>query len=188
MASDVTVKGSTLLYTIKWIKKNHDVQTFEQILAALPEETRKHVQGALVGAMFPVTDLCLFLEAIKKVIAPNDPEINYRIGHASFNDAFSIVYKVFLKFGSPEFVLEKATLLWKNFSASGTLSCPELAPGRAVLRMVDFPYHHPEFCQQRLRGGFQAVIELCGVKIKESRHPTCCLRGDPYCEWLYNWK
>jgi hypothetical protein len=56
------------------------------------------------------------------------------------------------------------------------------------MSLTDFPYRNPDYCGQRLRGWFQATLELSWCEITRSSHTACTSTGSPYCEWRFEWK
>ena len=188
MAELITVKGSYIVYTLKYLAANYPENVVDAILEGVSSKARQTIKMTLVGTQCPITTLGELLDAIQMVLGKDNPSINYVIGKETFKMTFSSVYKLFLRFGNPHYVLEKSATLWSSFCSAGKLSCAERTPKRAILRLTDFPYKHEQYCAQRLRGGFEAILELCGCQIEISNHSKCRSKNADCCEWIFTWK
>ncbi len=188
MDSPITVKGSYLVYTLKYLSQTYPEGVVEEILARLSAKAKADLRVTMVGSQCPITTLFEMLDAILAVLGKKDPNINYVIGKETFKMTFSAIYKLFLRFGNPHYVLEKTATLWSSFNSGGKLACAERMPKRAILRLTGFPLKHEQYCAQRLRGGFEAILELCGCQIAMSSHTKCICKGADCCEWTLTWK
>lgn len=187
MLSGIEVKGSIAHYTLKYLNREHDQTVIDNIYAAMSKPAVQAIKTVLVGNAIPIEYVMELLHAIRKVLGGDDPNINFKVGLESFKLAFSLVYKVFIRLGNPHFILNKTAKVWRNFNNAGTLECIDEGKNKAIFRLKDFDFKDTEYCEQRLRGGFQAVLELCGCKVKSCTHTYCTSRGDPHCEWELIW-
>jgi hypothetical protein len=188
MQSGVKIKGSALGNTFKYLKEKHGIEVHDKVVQGIPEQVRKDIVAALPSSWYPVEyvgDLCA---SIRAVLGPSDPEINFKISRESAKATFNLVYKVFFKLGSPQYIIGKVAAVWSTLADKGSLTIHEKGDKYLVLRLLDFPYRNPEYCAQRLRGWFHAPLELSGCMITESRHTVCTSQGGPYCEWKIAWR
>jgi hypothetical protein len=172
---------------MKFLRRKFGQDTVDRITARMSEEARKTSSTALVGSMYPIEHLGELIDAVAAELGIENPEINFRIARESFKTTFSLLYKILLKFGNPHFILKRTDAVWRKFASAGNLKCVEESDGRAVVRLTNFDFENEELCSQRLRGGFQALLELSGCKVIDAQHSACRVRGDPYCEWLFTW-
>ena len=184
----VTVKGSGLGNTQKYIREKYGQAVLDKVYAAMAEPARTEVAKSLATAWYPVEHIADFIRAIKSVIGPNDQDINFKISNESAKYTFSLIYKVFFKLGSPQFIMGKVSSVWSTLCSGGKLEITDKSDKHLVLRLSDFAYRDPEYCGQRLRGWFQAPLELSGCQIVENRHTACASKGASYCEWRIAWK
>lgn len=187
MASGIQVKGSGFVHTLDYLEAEYGVEVVQDIYGAMTPEGARTVKRALVMTMYPVEFVGEFLDAIKAVLGRQDPEINFKINLAAARASFSTLYKLFFRLGRPAYIIGKAASVFGRFASEGSLDVVQSDKGLVSLRLTNFSYQHPEFCQHRLRGWYQAPLELSGCHIIASEHPRCVVRGDPYCEWRYRW-
>lgn len=102
------------------------------------------------------------------------------LGALSAEDGLTTLDRIFFKFGSPDFILARAARVWSTYWDSGQMSVVVSEPGHLEMRVVDFPVPSELVCQ-RTRGWIHRAFELMGFR-PEVTHPSCVLRGDPYCQ------
>ncbi|MDF1561490.1 MAG: hypothetical protein P1V51_00520 [Deltaproteobacteria bacterium] len=187
ITSGIQVKGSGFVHTLDYLKAKHGPAAVEAIFAAMSPEAAQTARTALFMTLCPVEHVGEFLDAIKWVLGPDDPEINYKISLASAKQSFSRVYAIFFRLGKPGYIISKAAAVYEKMITQGRLVIVESQKDSVTLRLEGFAYKHPEWCNHRLRGWYQAPLELSGCTIKEAVHHTCVLRGDSNCQWRYRW-
>jgi len=95
------------------------------------------------------------------------------------------IYRFFLKFGYPGFVLGQSAVLWKNYFEGGTLEVVVKEKTHMVVRLVDEIYL-PYTCDLIIGYGERATT-LSGGKDVKLIHPLCKHRGGPYCDFEVSW-
>jgi hypothetical protein len=185
--SGIKVSGGTLFHTMEYLKERYGKDRVDQILARLSPEAQKTAKVALVSSKYSVEYLGELLDGIKATLGDRDPDINWTVGHEGFKAAFSLLYKVVVKVGGPKIIISRANQVWRQFATEGDLEPSEQTEKSATFRLQNFRYVNPELCSKRFLGGFQALLELAGCKITHASHPRCTAKGDPCCEWRYEW-
>lgn len=186
--SGVKVKGSGFAHTMEFIRKQYGKDALERVINALPDESRATIASAMPSFMYPVEYVGDFVAAMKKTLAPNDPDFIFRASVESSKATFSIVYKIFIRLGTPGFIIGKVSSVWSTLCTHGKLEVVEKSDKHLVIRLSDFPYRNTDYCDQRLRGWFQGALETSGCRITENIHTTCTSRGGAFCEWRIRWK
>lgn len=185
--SGIQVKGSGFVHTLDYLEAEYGLEVVQDIYGAMTPEGARTVKRALVMTMYPVEYVGELLDAIKAVLGQQDPEIVYKISLAAAKASFSTLYKIFFRLGRPGYIIGKAASVFDRFTSEGRLEVTESEKKMVSLRLVDFGYQHHGWCNHRLRGWYQAPLELSGCRITESVHHTCVLRGDSHCAWRYRW-
>lgn len=188
MACGIKFNGSGFLNTKTSLLKNHGPEKVERILSTMSTEAQRSARFALASTQYPVEHISEFLAAIKQVLGPDDPELNFKISKQAAKDTFSMLYKLYFKLGKPQAIINKAASIWTNLCNSGRLLVDTPRPRQVVLTLMDFDYIDPEFCGQRLRGWYQAPLELSGCTVTESLHCHCRAFGDSVCRWRFSWR
>lgn len=95
------------------------------------------------------------------------------------------IYRFFLKFGYPGFVLGQSAVLWKNYFEGGVLEVVRKEKSRMIVRLLDDIYL-PYTCDLIIGYGERATT-LSGGKDVTVVHPICKHRGGPHCDFEASW-
>jgi hypothetical protein len=126
-------------------------------------------------------------QAKVKVLGKGDPRfLNQLLGEIAARQ-FRGVYKVLIALASPESILRRADQLWRQYYDCGRLVADRIEPGRAVLRLVDFP-DVPLDHEIILQPYIQRVLELTGAVNVRGEHLACIARGAVECQTLVTWE
>ena len=110
------------------------------------------------------------------------------MGVYSCEEALTGIYKIFLRVGSPEFILRRSSRLFETyFQGVGEMRVVDREKGHAKLEVDPFPGGHPDYCR-RLDGYFETILRLSGAKEIELVHDECGYRGGKICRWTGSWK
>lgn len=183
MGTDIQIAGSMITMTMKHLEAGYSKAGYQAVLEALSHQDREVLLTTNPGQMVPFETFSRLLGAILSTLGRSNQEINFDIGRRVFHESFSTTYKVFLQF-APSIVFRlSVSAAWKKCCTHGELKVFEHDDKSTIIRLLDFSYRDPEFCGQRLRGGFVAIAEIMGYKAVRSAHTACVVKGDKFCEW-----
>ncbi|MFQ5458729.1 MAG: hypothetical protein ACE5FC_09825, partial [Myxococcota bacterium] len=97
------------------------------------------------------------------------------------------VYRFFLRFGNPGFVISQGSIMWKNYYDGGRLQVVARAPEHVVARLLDDRTLPPLTCNLIL-GWAARAITLSGGKDVEATHTACRADGQAYCDFEARWR
>ncbi len=181
------VKGTLVLAAMRFIDERIGPEGRQAILPELREEDRRLLEtGALASAWYPISLLLTLHRLAQKHFGDRFPNIHREIGRAAADYGFTTVYRIFLKVGSPEFILARATSVFAKYYESGTMRVAFSEKGHAICEIAEFADPAPELCD-RIAGFLARTIELSGGKDFRQVHPQCVNRGDPLCRFEGWW-
>jgi hypothetical protein len=186
-SSGVKIKGSGFAPTLEHIQTVYGEARLEQVLARLPGDGRQTLLNALASGWYPVELVGEFMAAIHAELSSEDPQIIRHISRESAKATFGRIYRLFIKMGTPGFIIRRVASVWRTIVSTGTLAVVDQGDHHLVVRLTEFPYRNPDYCGERLTGWFCAPLELSGCEIIEAEHTACTSRGDPHCEWRFRW-
>jgi hypothetical protein len=182
------VKGTALVSTMRFLAERFGDATVAQILARLSAEDRAVLdQELLVSAWYPLPVMLRLMKAAAAELGAQNPDLIKSMGRKSADYGIKTVYRIFIRIGSPQFVVARATRVFASYYDRGTMTAVESRDGHAAVELRDFPDGAPEFCD-RILGWMARTIELSGAKDVRSRHSLCVHRGDPVCRYEGDWK
>jgi len=183
----VRAKGTTFISTIRYFQDKFGPAGYEKICAALPEAGRAQAKsGYLASVWYPFADLIALMKSAQKEFGQTDPKLLWNSGRASADYGINTVYKIFMKVGSPEFMISKALTVFANYYDQGKFVMTVSEPRHAIGEIRDFPEPSAEFCQ-RLQGFFERTLEITGATRIELSHPECKARGSQVCRFEARW-
>jgi hypothetical protein len=182
----IHLKGSAVSATLKYLRLRGADEAYPQILEQLPVGDRERLSRVLASQWIPVETVMRLLETAARVLGEDPQELAFQAGGFAAEDGLTTLYKIFFRFGSPEFILARASRVWSTYWDSGQMSVVVSEPGHLEVRVAEFPVGSELVCQ-RTRGWIHRAFELMGFAPQVS-HPACVLRGDPYCQHRVDWE
>src|SRR5258705_11795443 len=135
----VRIKGSAIKETINQIKSRSGEDALQKILGLLDEETRTICQGEIYSSTwYPLDIFTRFLEIEIKVLADGREEMVTRGSEVVIEKQLRGIYKAFVKFGSPEFVIKRIAAVHAAYFQGVPIAGKLVGQGKAVVRYTEF--------------------------------------------------
>ena len=176
------MRGATVLARIDWIRKHHGLESLERVLAAMPPAKANVIRSAVVASLWIRVDAVMaFIEAIDQVLGRGDLSLVRPLARHAARTNMPLLYRIFYKLGSVEFIMSKAAAVWHAHYDSG-VATSRTVPGGLRFRVTDFATPHRIHCQSFL-GWAEEIISLCGAELVSAREVECRLSGGKVCEF-----
>lgn len=184
----VSIKGSAVHDAVRAIRKRFGEEHYQRITASVDEEARTLLDGALVPtSWYPLDPFLRFLDATLREMAGGNELALVEWTETIIERQLRGIYKLFVKLGSPEFVLKRISIIHMNYYNGVHLETPSLSPGRAVLRYVGFEPHH-RLMGHSIIGFFRKALEISGAKDVSARFEVPIEAGRQYAELVVTWR
>lgn len=115
-----------------------------------------------------------------------DYQAAWKFGRFSADYGLKGVLKVFVKIGSINFLVKRASVIIPNYYTPMTMDIHTNEKGYAVLQIPDFPGIHP-LIENRIGGWMERALEICGAKELQVEITKSLARGDDYTEFKVRW-
>jgi hypothetical protein len=185
--SGPVAKGSTFLATLEFLRESGGAALTNRVLRGLSPADRKTIQGLTPTGEAPFPLLLRLWRSVDVELGPRDPGWAERAGGFSIESGGKRLYGGILQKESPLQFLTQSISLFRLYYHPGDMEVVEVAPQRAVLRLVGFPSSDRLFCR-RQTGGLQSALTIAGGLDPSVRHVRCELEGDAFCEWELRWQ
>ncbi|MEW6516350.1 MAG: hypothetical protein AB1439_05525 [candidate division FCPU426 bacterium] len=182
------VKGSALIARLNFLRDQCTPEQQTRVRALLSAEMVELLEnGAFASQWYPLQYLVEFSRAIDQVKGQGDGALLVEMGRRSAGEAVRGIYKIFFKFGSPEFIIQRAAQVWNRYYDSGQLQTEVKGKGcvHITLSAFDTPMH--EHCLSVL-GWIQGVVEASGAKNVEAKVLQCRRQGARVCSFEARWQ
>ena len=178
-----TVFESTRMFTLE----TFGPEGVDRVLSELDAADRDVLQSVQAIGWYPVEPVLHYLHALDRVFGNNDLAVCERAGRYSAGWSMNTVLKVFLRFRSPVWLVDRATSVWNRYHDTGRWSVESLSGERMLGELRDFAVRDPAFCA-RLRGWLQGAIELTGGDNATVTEVRCTNHKDDHCAFTLEWK
>ena len=180
------IKGIVLMDALRAIKARAGEAEVAKILGQLDGES-KAVFGGLISASswYPLDIFADFLEADIRETAGGNREVLIARSEKVTEGQLRGIYKVFVKLGSPEFVIKRISAVHSTYFR-GVQIIPELEENRAVIKYVGFQGRH-EIMGYVILGFYRKALEICGAKDVVVNFTIPISAGGEYAELIITW-
>ena len=179
-------KGTVFESTRKYTELTFGKQGVERVLERLSADDRyalSHVQAMSWCSVDPVLK---YHHALDRVHGIGDLSLCFEAGRFSAGWSLNRVLKVFLRFKSPIWLVEKATNVWTRYHDTGRWTVTTPAPNRIIGELHDFAVRDDAFCA-RLRGWLHGAVEMTGGAQTRITEQRCAGRGEGRCTFELAW-
>lgn len=158
-----------------------------RVLEQLPLVDREILRNVQVLDWVPVEPVLQYHHALDRVFGTGDLSVCTAAGRFSAGWAINTVLKVFVRFKSPLWLVEKATSVWGRYHDSGRWEIDKQGNQRIAGRLIDFAVKDAAFCA-RLRGWLHGAVELTGGKHPLVTETRCRAQGHADCAFNISWQ
>src|SRR5208282_3280429 len=183
----VQIKGTAVLDTIAMVKKRAGEEGFKKIVALLDEDARKLFSGEVfTSSWYPLDLFTQFLEVEIRESAGGNEEVLIKGSEAVIERQLRGIYKVFVKLGSPEFVLKRIAAVHATYFQGVPIEVKLLGKGRALVKYTGFEKQH-RIMGFAIVGFFKKALEISGARDAAIYFSTPIEDGKGYSELSIAW-
>jgi hypothetical protein len=184
----VEVKGSVVSDSIKAVKAHFGDQAYNSIVDQLKGETRALFERAsiLSSSWYSLDAFTEFLEMDIKVTAKGNEQELVTRAEAVIEQQLSGIYKMFVRFGTPQFVLNRISVIHQTYFRGVGVSMSMPTANRAVLKYTGFAKQH-RLIGFTIIGFYRKALEISGAKDVNANYTTFIEEGKGYCELHLSW-
>jgi hypothetical protein len=179
-------KGTVFESTRMFTERQFGAAGVEKVLAELSAEDRRVLASVQAIGWYPVEPVLRYHHALERVFGTGDFSLCTSAGRFSATWSMNTVLKVFLRFKSPTWLIDKATRVWDRYHDTGRWEVASPASHRLVGTLSNFAVKDVAFCA-RLRGWLQGAIEATGGQNSNIVETRCICRGNEHCMFTLSW-
>ncbi len=182
------VKGTAIVAIPEFIVKKFGKKGLDRWLAAINEKARKVYEGhILVGNWYPVTEI--MHEPTQKMcdlFYRGDVKGAREGGRYSAELALKGVYRIFVRLGSPEFLIRRASNAFTSYYQPSEIKVVAQEDKMAIIHITKFP-EASYLVENRIAGWIEGALEISGCKNVNIQIPQSLAKGAPYTEIVGSW-
>ena len=159
------IKGTSLIVVPSFIKKKFGQEGLEKWLAALSPDVRKiYTELNKLCEWYPLEEVYLQPTQIAcDLFYDGDLRGAREFGRFDAENALNTVYRLFLKLGSPHFLIKKASTLFPTYYQGGEAEITILEKKRSCMRISNFGKME-KVNENTIAGWMERAMELSGAK------------------------
>jgi hypothetical protein len=179
-------KGTVFESTRMFTEQQFGAEGLARVLAKLSEEDRTLLSDVQTIGWYPVEPILRYHHALADVFGRGDLAVCTAAGRFSATWSMNTVLKVFLRFKSPTWLIDRATRVWSRYHDTGRWEVSSTGPGNIIGELHDYAVRDEAFCA-RLRGWLQGAVEATGGKKAIVSETRCACRGHDRCVFELTW-
>ena len=182
----IRIKGTTILDAIEAARKREGEQRLAQIVASLSPPFRQVFENGMVPTGYYSLDAFVaFLEAGFR-LGGDDERILIKRTEAVAERQLRGLYRVFIKLGSPEFVVRRIITIHQTYFTGIGINF-DLQPGDARVRYTGFLKRH-HLMQYVMIGFYQKALQICGARDVRAEMSVPMADDAEFCELHVTWQ
>ncbi len=173
------VKGTSLIATEKFIRRQFGSDGYERFLQALPQPSRQLFSSTVLSPnWYPIEEAFYQpMEVVCRLFYGGDPKGAREMGRFSAADGLRGVYKIFARIASVDFVLKKAANIFSTYYQPGRMEVADQGDRHIVLRMTGINMPH-QLLEERICGYLEGALDVCGERDHKVAVAKSMAKGD----------
>jgi hypothetical protein len=183
------VKGTAVKATPKFVQEKFGDSGFKLWIDALSPEAKKiYTDTILINSWYPMHAAYIDPhQAIINLFYGGDKMGLWELGRYAADFGLRGIYKVFVRIGSPYFLIKKTGRVFKTFYDPGEALVTVDEKGKAAMRIVDFP-ERTGLVETRIAGWIERALQISGCKDLYVSIPSSLTKGDSFIEISASWQ
>lgn len=182
------VKGTAVVTLPLFIQTTFGEDAFQKWLSQLSTEAGDvYNYPILPTSWYPVKEI--LVEPTRKICElfyKGSMKGAWESGRFSADYGLKGIYKVFVKLGSVQFIIKKATTILPTYYDSCRINVVNFSGKQTILHIAKFQ-SPDEIIEHRIGGWMERALEICGCKGIKVDITKSLAKGDPVTEYHISW-
>jgi hypothetical protein len=181
------IKGTVLLDSIAAIKARAGDTEFARIVSHLSPQSRETFEKSIhLSNWYPLDVFTEFLEVDIRETAGGNRDILTARSEKVIEAQLRGIYKIFIKFGSPGFVITRIAAVHATYFKDVQI-IPEVQNHSATIKYIGFQKHH-DIMECAIIGFFRKALEISGAKQVSLKFGIPISEGAAFSELTITWE
>ena len=173
---------------VLWVQLQHGAMGEARLRAAASPPLVANIErGFVKSKWYPFEQFVELNVAIDKIFGSGDLSLVKQLGRFGADANLTTIYRLFLKVGSPTWILGRSLRLYSAHYDTGWAEVAMSGPTAAMLRIHAVHKPHRAHCLS-VAGWAERSIELSGGREPVAIESRCRTRGDEVCELDVSWR
>lgn len=180
------IKGTSVKAAPEFVRQHFGTR-YDEWFNSLSEPSQKVVENVLASNWYPLREAVIEpTEKVCDLFYGGSEQGAWEVGRSSADQALKGVYKIFVKVGSPGFIISRASTIFSHMLQPGEMTVIESCPKRSVLRM-QLP-ESDRLLELRIAGWIEQALTISGCTDPKLEIAQSTAKGDPITEYVATWR
>ena len=180
-------KGITFTHARSYVEEQFGAAGWKNVLAHNLAEDRAILGTIVAVGWYELALYARLLRSVDETLGLGDLELLTAIGRYGAEKDLTTVYRLFFRFQSPAYAIEKIAEYWRKFHDTGLWTVEREGDGKARGTLRDWGCVDRVLCRE-MTAYMTRVLELVGAKDVRLTHPRCRAEGEPECFFALRWR
>ncbi len=181
------IRGAILLTRKYFVRKHFGEAAWRQVLSSLNEEEQNLLGGLIIHVGWYPFEIGERLDkTIVKVLGKGDTKVFEQIGAQSAIENLNGVHWDFIREGDPQAFMKQANAIYSFYYDKGRRTYEQTGPTSGVMTTYDTETVSAVDCLTVI-GWYRTALEMCGAKNIRINEEKCRAKGDPVCQYRFDW-
>lgn len=185
------IKGASILVVPKHIIKEFGKTEYHKWLNNISQEARD-VYSKKIRPIDWFDLKKIYLDPVNvmcKMFYKGDYQGAWDVGAMDARNALSGFYRIFIKLGSPEFLIKRSSVVFPTYYQGASMEIIELEKGKSVLRITDFCGESmQEINKYTIKGWMIAALNISGAKNVNIEVTSFKQNNEGYTDFVLTWE
>ncbi|MCK5242937.1 hypothetical protein KAR34_10850 [bacterium] len=188
MLADFSLQGNAVIGMISWITKNYGEEKWKSVVALLPPEDQNiYKRGLLPISRVPAPVYQRLFKTIIMHLGQGDPAIFIKMGRSVAHNDLNMALKVFLKIGSPGFIIKKIPIIYSRYVAGARLTMISEKDKAVIFLAEDARSLGWGMCEATM-GWMEFALDYSGARQIVVEHTECVFKQGTKCVFKSQWQ
>jgi hypothetical protein len=178
-------KGTNMLHMRSFVERTYGPSDWQRVLDSLVPSDRDVVTQLTPIGWYDLGTQHRLLRTIDATLGKGDLSLVPVVGRYEADQDLSTVHRLFVRFTSPAYVLEKSGEYWRRFYDTGRWTV-QRGKDTATGSLFDFGIVDGAFCTY-LAAYIYRMFQLAGARTGSLEHTECRARDGQACVFVGRW-
>jgi hypothetical protein len=187
----IKIKALNIIKSKEFIKEKFSEQALSKVNDSLNEEDKEALKSLLPSSWFPQDTWVRFYEAVIRELGAGDESIVKEIGYYTADKELKGILRIFLKFASPERIINKFPALMETYFSADEhkmeATATKLAENKYQISVKKFEPRH-RLVELAMSGWMEASLKLAGAKYIKIDITKSLAQGEGNIEYVVSWE
>jgi hypothetical protein len=179
-------KGTIFLNARAFVTHRFGAEAWGALVASLPSPAREALAEIVAMGWYDASLQPAVYRAMQARLGRGEPAVLRDLARFAADEDLHGIYRMFLRFASPGYVLEKGMAYWSRFQSTGEWTVHRASPTRAGAVLRGFSTADAAVCHY-LAAYMARMMELAGARGVRVEHVRCRARGEAECAFDGEW-